>query len=144
MDKNLPLLTMFLRKLSFFRTFPSIKSQESYRNLCPAKKHGCPVVAPQAYVHSILCRCLLMRQAFSESCYFSLDIDPTNTMAYCTATTTMQRCAATNNAALTPPPLLCYHHYHHCHRYCAIATATLSPLPYSHGTAPTMPLPHAH
>ena len=37
-DKNLPLLTMFLRKVSFFRMFPSIKSQESYKNLRPTKK----------------------------------------------------------------------------------------------------------
>ena len=31
-----------------------------------------------------LCRRLLLRQAFSESRHFSWDIDPANTMAYCT------------------------------------------------------------
>jgi hypothetical protein len=41
---------MFSRKLSFFRTFPSIKSQGSYLILRTAKWHGCPVVVPQAYV----------------------------------------------------------------------------------------------
>jgi hypothetical protein len=37
-------------KTRFFRTFPLINSQESYRKMGPAKKHGCPVVAPQAYI----------------------------------------------------------------------------------------------
>jgi hypothetical protein len=41
---------MFPRKLSFFRTFPSIKSQGSYLILWTAKWHGCPVVVPQVYV----------------------------------------------------------------------------------------------
>jgi hypothetical protein len=45
-DENLPLLTTFPRKLSFLRTFPSIKSQESYLILRTAKWHGCPVVVP--------------------------------------------------------------------------------------------------
>jgi hypothetical protein len=49
-DKNLPFLTTFLRKLLFFRTFLSIKSQGSYLILRMAKWRGCPVVVPQAYV----------------------------------------------------------------------------------------------
>ena len=50
MDENLPFLTTFPRKLSFFRTFSLIKSQGSYLILRTAKWHGCPVVVPQAYV----------------------------------------------------------------------------------------------
>ena len=46
----LPVLTTFLRKLSLFRTFPSIKSHGSYLTLRTVKWHGCPVVVPQAYV----------------------------------------------------------------------------------------------
>ncbi len=46
----MPFLTTFPRKLSFFRTFPSIKSHGSYLISCTAKWHGCPVVVPQGYV----------------------------------------------------------------------------------------------
>ena len=50
MDKNSPLLTTFPRKLSFFRTFSSIKSQGSYLISRTAKWHGCPVLVLHAYV----------------------------------------------------------------------------------------------
>ncbi len=47
--QKLPFLTTFTRKLSFFRTFPLIKSRGSYLISRTAKWHGCPVVVPQAY-----------------------------------------------------------------------------------------------
>ncbi len=48
-DEILPFLTMFPR-ISFFRTFLSIKESGSYLILRTAKWHGCPVLVPQAYV----------------------------------------------------------------------------------------------
>ncbi len=64
MDKILPFLTTFPRKLLFFRTFPLIKSRGSYLILRTVKWHGCPVVVPQAYVRY---EQLSLKQGFFES-----------------------------------------------------------------------------
>ncbi len=60
----MPFLTTFPRKLSFFRTSPSIKSRGNYSISRTAKWHGCPVVVPQAYVRY---KWLSLKQGFFES-----------------------------------------------------------------------------